>query len=113
MDPLSNRPKVSADDVANGYVSRYFVRYVTSKKIVEVDKVQYFKFVKNPKYETLEIKWIIVGNDKDIVLKNGKILPGAATQNKNQLNIFEEKMSGISYMLTNPLEYFRGTYIKT
>jgi hypothetical protein len=112
MYPISNRPKITQQDIARGYVSRYFVKYLNSKKIVEVDKQQYFKFVTNTSYQTIEIKWIIGGYDNDTLVNRDQILYGAETQNKNQKEIYNQIMPGVARMLPNPLEYFSGKRIQ-
>jgi len=39
--PLSNRPKITDKDIIVGYMMRYFLQSVSTKKIVEIDKKQY------------------------------------------------------------------------
>lgn len=111
MNPISNRPKITSVDILNGYVNRYFVKYIGSPKIVEISKEQYFNFVSNRLYQSIEIKWIIGGNDIDILTKSGHILYGAKTQNENQITVYEQLMPGLRYMLPNTLEYFSGKRI--
>lgn len=108
--PLASRPKISDIDVSNGYVMRYFVKFISHTKITEVDKNQYSKFLTNPFYETLELRWIIGGIDNDFT-KNGQIVRGTKYKNQVTIDFYNKKMNGLNMILTNPLEYFNGNHI--
>lgn len=63
MEPLANKPKILKKNIDDGYVIRYFVRHVSSRTITEIDQEQYNIFKTNRLYETVTIKWFIVGSD--------------------------------------------------
>lgn len=111
MYPISNRPKITDTELANGYVTRYFVKYISSNKIVEVDKTQYGVFKENPSFQTLELKWIIGGTDNDTYTKTGELIEGTKSQNQSIVYVYDRKMPGLIHMLRNPLEYFNGKRI--
>jgi hypothetical protein len=106
--PLSNRPKITNQDILAGFVMRYFVQYVPTKKIIEIDKKQYDVFKNNPFYQPLEMKWIISGYDKDTTAADGQIVYGAGHKNQVSLDFYDKKMPGLKHMIRNPLEYFSG-----
>ena len=110
-DPRSNRPKITERNITDGYVMRYFVKQISSKKVIEVDKNQYDVFKNNPFYENLEMKWVIGGYDKDITSADGQMIYGAGHRNEVSLDFYEKKMSGLKRVIRNPLEYFNGTYV--
>ena len=110
-DPQSNRPKITEQSIANGYLMRYFVKQVSSQKIVEVDKKQYDVFRNNAFYESLEMKWVISGYNKDITTTNGQVVYGAGHRNEVSLDFYDKKMPGLKRILRNPLEYFSGKTI--
>ena len=109
--PLSNRPKITDKDILAGYITRYFIKRVSTNKIIEVDKNQYDVFKNNPFYENLEMKWVIGGYDKDITSADGQMIYGAGHRNEVSLDFYEKKMSGLKRIIRNPLEYFNGTYV--
>lgn len=109
--PFSNKPKITVEDVNTGFVNRYFVKQLSSKKITEIDKVQYDKFVRNPYYTAITVPWAIAGYDKDILDNSGNLILGAANRNLQIIKYYEEKMSGLGNILKNPLEYFNGTLV--
>lgn len=110
-EPLTSKPKITSVDVNRGYVTRYFVRMVSSRKIVEVDKAQYENFKSNPFYQTTQINWIINGNDEDIITSDGKTLRGVKNQNLVLIDYYNSEMPGITSVLRDPLEYFSGKIV--
>jgi hypothetical protein len=112
-EPLSNRPKLTVNDVSLGYISRYFIKHISMPKIIEIDKRQYDVFKFDSLYETLELKWMINGFANNTVAKDGKTIYGVKHQNEVTLNFVEQKIPGIKNFLRNPLEYFQGVYNRT
>lgn len=112
-EPLVFKPKITTNDIANGFVTRYFVKLVSNRKVIEVDRSQYDYFKTKPFYQTLEMRWIINGNDEDTTDSQGKTIYGVRHQNTVLTNYYNEQMPGISSVLRNPLEYFNGKQINT
>ncbi len=108
--PLSNRPKITQEDLFNGFVTRYFVRSISTNAITEIDSVQFGKFKSNPLYQTLELPWLIVGRAYDSTSVDGKIVYG--TQHKNIVTtiFYDKRMPGLARILREPLKYFNGVY---
>ena len=79
--------------------------------VVEVDKKQYDKFKKNAFYQTLELKWLIGGVDKDTTTLDNKVVRGTGHKNQVTLDFYNTKMPGLKTIIRNPLEYFSGTRI--
>lgn len=63
IEPLGNRPKITINNIRQGYITRYFIRHISSRDILEIDEYQYKIFVSNRSYETFSLKWFITGND--------------------------------------------------
>lgn len=110
-EPLTSKPKITNLDVIRGYVTRYFVRMVSGRKVIEVDKAQYENFKTNPFYQTVQVNWIINGNDEDITTSDGKVLRGVKHQNSVLIEYYNTDMPGIASILRDPLEYFSGKRI--
>lgn len=106
--PLSNRPKITPNDIVQGYVTRYFVQNISIPTIVEVDKKQYNVIKTDPNYITIDIKWIISGYSENITSTDGKIVYGAKHKNQVTVNWYNKKMPGLNRVLRNLLEYFQG-----
>lgn len=106
--PLSNKPKISQQDINSGFVNRYFVRNISLKNVTEVDVKQYEVFRKNPMYQTIKLPWIIMGNANDTVGIDGKLIYGTRHKNSITVAFYERQLPGLSRVLRNPLEYFYG-----
>lgn len=109
MNPMSNKPKITRDDIINGYVTRHFCKYTSTGVITEIDAKQYYKIRKDPYYQSIKLKWEITGVADDVVAKDGNILRGTRHRNEVVLDFYEKKMPGLKDIIRNPLEYFNGT----
>ena len=106
--PYSNRPKITQTDINNGFVTRYFVRHISTKAITEIDKKQYEQFKTNNFYETIDFPWIITGFANNIVATDNQIIYGTQHKNVVTTQFYDKKLPGLSRYLPNPLEYFQG-----
>lgn len=102
--PSEARPKITELDIRRGYIKRYFVQLISTKKIYEVDKTQYDFFSANPYYSVMVLSWIIAGDINTTVVDNYTKL-GIIDQNNNIIEYYNKKMSGLNRKLRNPLEY--------
>ncbi len=86
------KPSPSDGDYVKGTMTRYFafVRNDPTKAIVEVDED-----FSTPLYQKFNLQWILIGNPKEIYLKN----------QKNVIRI-SKKYPNITKVLPNFLEYF-------
>lgn len=105
--PLDNRPLITRVDVIRGNVIRYFVQRVSTKRIYEVDNVQYGLFVNNPNYTAIKIPWVISGElETTTRTGDGNTKYGARDKNKHIVEHYNTKMPGLSAKLRNHTEYF-------
>lgn len=110
LNPFSNRPKITSDDLRRGFVNRYFVKNVSDRRIVEVDAVQYKKFVGNPYFESIIVPWVITGNEADTIdPTTGQLVLGVPKRNLQIIDYYDSVMKGLRRNLRNPMEYFNGT----
>ena len=107
--PYSNRPKITQIDISNGYVTRYFVRNVSTRMVTEIDKKQYEAFKNNVLYERIEFPWVITGLANDQLSTDNKIIYGTKHKNTVTTQFYNKRLPGLDRVLRNPLEYFIGT----
>ena len=105
----SSRPNITERDLVVGFIMRYFVQNISTKKIMEVNSEQYEMAKSNPLYSTVEIKWIIMGIDENTLATNGQVIYGVKHNNQASINFYNKRMPGLNKMFTGPLEYFNGT----
>lgn len=110
--PYTNKPKITQTDLINGYVMRYFVRNVSTREVIEIDKKQYEAFKNNVLYEKLDLQWRITGFANDIVSTDNKIIYGTKHSNTVTTQFYDKRLPGLQRILRNPLEYFQGTMNK-
>jgi len=106
--PIDTRPRITNEEIRNKFVTRYFVQLISTKKIYEVDKVQYDFFVNNSYYIVVELPWSIMGNINTEII-NGQLQLGLIDKNYKVVEYYNTKMPGLIRKLRNPLEYFVGT----
>jgi len=111
ITPLTNKPKIFESDIGNGVIFRYFVKNTSTKRITEIDALQFSMFKNNPYYQAISLPWTIGGNDKNITTQAGDVIYGAIYKNTEMVKLYEKQMRGLSLILRNPLEYFYGRYI--
>lgn len=110
-EPLSNKPKITNQDILRGYVNRYFVQNISTKVIIEIDQKQYELFKREPNYVSVELRWVISGNATDTMNGDGSVINyGAIHRNKTLVEWYSKGMPGLIRMLPNPIEYFQGTF---
>ena len=106
--PLDARPIITEADIRRGSVLRYFAQSVSTRKIYEIDRVQFNIFKKDPYYVTLQLPWIITGKLESTVVNNNTVL-GVREQNERIVNFYNRTMPGLTRKLRDPLEYFIET----
>lgn len=107
--PYNTRPKITQNDINNGYVTRYFVRHISTKVVTEVDKKQYETFRVNTLYQNISFPWVIDGFANDILATDGKVIYGTKHKNTVTTQFYDKKLPGLARLLSNSLEYFQGT----
>lgn len=100
--PNEGEPVYSSDtiyptpeDYKKGYMMRYFAKKDTSDKIIELNKNNFKEYSKKPFIQAAEVKWIIAKPAKDI-FNQGYLFKGAATRNKENINIASIKVKGLN-----------------
>lgn len=111
--PYTNKPKVTQDDIKNGYVMRYFVRNISTKIVTEIDKKQYEAFQTNVMHEKLELQWRITGFANNILATDKNIIYGTKHANTVTIQFYEKRFPGLQRILHDPLEYFQGVDNRT
>jgi hypothetical protein len=106
--PIYTRPRINSFDIVSGTINRYFVQHTSTKEITEVDRSQFLFFKNDSLYMKVELAWVIDGNANDIRTKSGTVIFGAQHKNSVSTNFYNTRMTGLSRVLSNPLEYFQG-----
>lgn len=108
--PLSNRPKITPQDILNGYVMRYFTQLaLDTSRVIEIDERQYNIFKSDTRYKTTRFPWIIGGNAFDTVTPNGTVIPGTRTKNANIIKTYTKQVKNLDRYVPDVLEFFVGT----
>lgn len=93
-----------------GFIERYFIQKANDKngQVYEVSLDTYDKYVANPYWINVNLKWRITG-PLDIVFKeNGDVADkGVQNSNKLALDIAAEKIKNIRLYLPNLLQFYR------
>ena len=100
-------PQPSEADYQAGYITRYVCKRVNSgiETMREISKEEYNRIKRDPLYNNVEFKWVIVGNTLDD-FSNPKIpVYGIIRINKITVNNLEPKMPGISQFFKNYAEF--------
>ena len=103
---------ITPQDIQRGYIIRYFFKKYDSANIQETDLKNYNVIISNAAdkklYTTLTFKWYITGNQQD-TYKNGVLVTGIISKNSKIISQANQKLKGISNLLTNPLQYYTDT----
>ena len=101
-------PNPSKTDYDSGFITRYFLKNVSSSKIYEVSRDNYTSVV-DSLYIKNEIEWKITGN-KNTTTSNGNVINvGVYDFNKKNIEDLNYKMNGIKTILYNPLQFWKGS----
>ena len=96
----------SSEDYNNKYIIRYFLKEVTSGRILEVSYKNWESITKFL-YIRVSLKWYISG-DKNAVFVNGVMQsPGVLELNERELNDAEKVMSGIKLKLKDTTQFYK------
>jgi hypothetical protein len=106
--PIGMKPSISKSDIQLGYITRYFVKFVSDTQIYEVDNTQYNIFVKNPFYTAIQLKWYITGQIEDIITPTGEVIKGTRQRNASSIDYYDKELPGLRFVLRNPLELYFG-----
>ena len=113
--PVQSNPKPTKQDYKTGWMNRYFLKRIVpvSYKPFEVDKSQYDSWntrnsgIDSSIYEGLKMKWRLTGSvNKKFNRRGYPVRIGVKEANKTLTENAENNMSGIQFLLTDPLQYF-------
>lgn len=64
------KPILTEKNFRDGFVTRYFAKYIPASNIVitEIDESTFKQVKKNPLYQTIEVRWKIIGKLNDYVI---------------------------------------------
>lgn len=105
--PQTVRPTVTLADAENRQISRYFVQMVTDTPyIVEVDKTQFERFKRNPRFNTFELMWSIVGKKESVRKSNNVVIYGVEDINREKVITADLTMPGIRLYIQDYTEFW-------
>lgn len=109
------RPILTEKNFRDGFVTRYFAKYVpaSSVNITEIDETSFKQVKKNPLYQTIEVRWKILGKldnyviNKDccgnksitIIEQTGNILNLTPDQFNNRPTNITDKVISNGYLI--------------
>ena len=100
---------ITIENIAAGILNRYFVKKYDNEKIFEIDKATYDSLsnnlIDNKLYTKQQIKWYITGPKQD-QFTAGATTKGVVTKNIEQINLAKVKLTGITKLLSDPLQYY-------
>lgn len=110
--PVVTTPVVTRQDAENGFIIRYFVRFVNdSNYIVEIDKKQFTSLKNNPRFITTELKWKIVGTKKTLQLTSGAIVYGVGDVNRQAVSNVDLTFGGLRKYIVDYEQFWIGETI--
>ena len=101
-------PNPSKTDYETGFITRYFLKNVSSSKIYEVSRDNYTSVI-DSLYIKNEIEWKITGNRNTTTTSGNVINVGVYDFNKKNIDDLNYKMNGIKSILYNPLQFWKGS----
>ena len=113
--PVSALNAPTAEQLKAGSYARYFIKKVNESKIIEIDESQFElwqnKQIDPAMYTATKMQWYISGPIDDA--RTALVLHrGVRTKNLDQIAAAEATITGISKVLTDPLQYYSDiTYL--
>jgi hypothetical protein len=110
--PNTAAVSVTTQDIQRGYITRYFFKKYDNENIQETN-FQNYNIITTSRadrklYSIVTFKWYITGDQQD-TYKNGVLVPGVVSKNSKIISQANQKLKGISNLLTNPLQYYSDT----
>lgn len=105
--PTPSKVIITQQDVANKYVTRYFIRAVNDKThIIEINKKEYTKFNINPRFICCELRWKIVGKKNTLTVSSGAMLYGVEDTNRITVSDVDLTFGGLRNYISDYLEHW-------
>jgi hypothetical protein len=103
---------VTNSDIANGYITRYFIKKVNESKIIEINESQYNLWnsstIDRNLYDAIKLIWFITGDKTDKKIGTA-VKKGVVTKNLSQIQYGKRKIPNLESILTDPLQYYTDT----
>jgi hypothetical protein len=100
---------ITTADIAAGYVTRYFCKKRNSDIVIEIDKIQYDKWINQLidviMYDAVPVTWKITGPLHDTI-ENNITVPGVLEYNRKQLLEIQNTIPTIMNYVTDYAEYY-------
>lgn len=107
--PQPSIVRITNQDRLNGFVTRYIAKKYNETKIIEIDKMQFDKWLENKIdqniWQIIPIYWKITGDIETRINGNVTIV-GVREHNIKTVSNLETTMPGISSFLNNPIQYY-------
>lgn len=104
--PFPTPPTITNVDIDKGYITRYFLKFLSNKIVIEINKSQFDIFAKNSLYQTISFKWYITGNIEDRT--DNRVGEGVRTKNQRAINYYSSIMPDLQFTIKGPLQYYKG-----
>lgn len=105
--PTPAKVIITQQDVANKYVTRYFIRAVNDKtNIIEINKREYTKFNTNPRFIGCTLQWKIVGKKNTLSVSSGALLYGVEDTNRIAVSDVDLTFGGLRNYISDYLEHW-------
>jgi hypothetical protein len=99
-------------DRTNGFITRYIAKKYNETKIIEIDKLQFDKWLENKIdqniWQIIPVYWKISG-PLTTQIKGAVTTLGVREQNTKTVIDLESRIPGISMFLNNPIQYYTDT----
>jgi hypothetical protein len=107
--PVQVPCSINSTNIAQGYVTRYFISKLNDDVVIEVNAEQYQKWHQGNFDRVLfgaaQIDWAITGPLQDKI-ENGITIPGVATRNKKSIAAATSNIPAIQKHLSNLTEFY-------
>lgn len=110
--PIEIPVRITAADIRNNYINRYFLKKINNSKIIEVNRAQYLDWqsdnIDRTLYLGIEMQWFISGNIEDATV-GSVFVPGVITINRENTKVVATKIPELASYLSNPLEFYTNS----
>ena len=100
---------IKLSDITNGYVTRYFCKKRNSDDIIEIDEIQYTKwlagYIDRIMYDAVTVNWKITGPLNDS-MQNHVYIPGVLSYNRTQLIQAQDILPTILTYVTDYAQFY-------
>lgn len=114
LTPTRYFPEITAADIQQKYITRYFLYKINDKQVIEIDAMQYQQLgsgkLDNNIYSGIRAVWYVAG-DTNTVTNGNVTTPGVIQRNQTTINLINRRYPGFRDTVNNPLELYVDTTI--